>query len=109
MAVSYINKIGGTKSSRLNTLGIEIALWCEDRQLSISPCHLPGTLNVIADAQSRRDKMSHDWKINHLVFNRIFKLWEVDVDLFAAERNVQLPKFVSWGPQPLLSHMTHSF
>ena len=99
-AVAYINKSGGTRSSSLCSLAVEIAGWCELRNISLEAVHLPGIFNVLADRESRRPVEWSDWMLTPEVF-RIFETsWIIDVDLFASSWNAQLPRFVSWTPQP---------
>ncbi|KZS19753.1 Uncharacterized protein APZ42_013720, partial [Daphnia magna] len=48
-AVCYINKNGGTRSRKLNNIA------CECRNIRIEACFLPGSLNIIADRESRAE------------------------------------------------------
>ncbi len=52
------------------------------------------------DTESRRPLSSGDWMLSPQAFRNIQSIWEVQVDLFASEWNRQLPRFVSWFPQP---------
>ena len=52
-AASYINQKGGTHSTQLCNLALEIWKWCLERQISLQAEHLPGILNTIADTESR--------------------------------------------------------
>jgi hypothetical protein len=99
-AVSYVNKLGGSRSSRLCSIALRIARWCEGRNIELFAVYLPGSDNVIADAESRRQLSSADWKLAPRAFKSIQQRWKVKVDLFASEWNAQLPKYVSWFPQP---------
>jgi len=74
-AVFYINKGGGTKSRNLNSLAVDIAKWCEARQISIVVEFLPGYLNTIADHESRRDADPSDWKLCFKMFRSLSRLW----------------------------------
>ena len=51
--VSYINKQGGTRSTSLLRLTIELFLWLESQDIIVRARHIPGCLNVIADHLSR--------------------------------------------------------
>jgi hypothetical protein len=99
-AVTYINKGGGTQSSTLSSIAVECLLWCESRKVSVRAIHLPGAVNRAADAESRRSQGCAEWRLCPTTFQQVAHLWHVDVDLFSAEWNHQLPRFVSWGPQP---------
>jgi hypothetical protein len=99
-AVSYINKGGGTHSAQLSSIATELLFWCEERGIFLTAIHLPGALNRAADEESRRTDRCAEWMLCPFLFREIASLWEVEVDLFAAEWNHQLPKFVAWTPQP---------
>ena len=47
--VSYINKLGGTKSPRLIALTKQIFAWCLHRQIRVSAQQLPGKENLTVD------------------------------------------------------------
>lgn len=100
-AVAYINKQGGTRSCGLSLIAEDIITWCEERAISVSASYLPGSLNSIADEDSRSAHSdSSDWRLFPSIFGLISDVWPVEVDLFARSWNAQLPKFVSWSPQP---------
>lgn len=99
-AVSYINKCGGTKSRSLTILARLVSSWCETRNISVEAVYIPGVTNTIADAESRAGLDASDWKLSLDSFDSIQSLWSIDTDLFASSWNAQLPKFVSWRPQP---------
>lgn len=99
-AVSFINKMGGTRSFALNELAIKIARWCEARNISLQAEHLPGVLNVIADRESRRRIDWSDWRLHPEAFRALMEIWSMNVDLFSNPWNAQLKTFVSWNVQP---------
>jgi hypothetical protein len=99
-AVSYINKLGGTRSQALCAVALRISEWCELRNLNLQAIFLPGIANFLADAESRRPLESGDWMLSQSAFNKIQAIWPMKVDLFASAWNARLPKFVSWLPQP---------
>lgn len=100
-AVSYINKCGGTHSKSLCDLATLLIHWCESRNIQLFAFHLPGSLNFIADRESRTSMDSSDWMLDRQVFLSIRSLWELEIDLFANAWNAQLSTFVPWIPQPL--------
>jgi hypothetical protein len=61
---------------------------------------LPGESNFVADAESRKQLATGDWKLSTSAFAKIQQVWPVKVDLFASSWNAQLPIFVNWFPQP---------
>ena len=99
-AVAYINKEGGTHSKALNNQAVELLSWCEARRIRVSAVHVPGVTNTIADAESRQVSDSSDWRLAPWAFELVREKWPVDTDLFASSWNWQLPRFVSWRPQP---------
>ena len=104
-AVAYINKMGGTHSQFLSNLAVQLWEWRLQNNLQISAQHLPGHLNVRADQESRMLLDSSDWKVDPLMFQTIQEKWgPLEVDLFASRLTHQLPKFVSWRPDPLAVH-----
>ena len=99
-AVGYVNKEGGTRSTSLNSLALEMARWFEVRNIVLIAEQLPGVLNSIADRESRRAVDWSDWRLHLEVFRALSRVWRTSVDLFANLWNSQLVKFVSWKNQP---------
>ena len=50
-ALSYLRKEGGTHSSTLNSMALEILCLCESNEVHLLPQFVPGRLNVLADSQ----------------------------------------------------------
>ena len=104
-ALTFINKMGGgggTKSRVLASLSRDFWQWCLQRQITVSAAHIPGILNVNADRESRYHLDSSDWKLYPAVFQALQNRWgPLDIDLFASRLTNQLPRFVSWKPDPL--------
>ena len=101
-ALTFINKMGGTKSRVLAALSRDLWQWCLQRQIIVSATHIPGILNVNADRESRYHLDSSDWKLCPAVFQALQNRWgPLDIDLFASRLTNQLPRFVSWKPDPL--------
>lgn len=99
-AVCYINKGGGTRSAELTSIAKLLTSFCEQRELSVEAVHLAGVLNIDADRESRSTSDTSDWMLSRQVFNNINRIWPMDVDLFGSFWNAQLPRYVSWRPQP---------
>lgn len=100
-ALTFINKMGGTKSRALASLSRDLWQWCLQRQITVSATHIPGILNVNADRESRHHLDSSDWKLCPVVFQTLQNLWgPLELDLFASRLTNQLPRFVSWKPDP---------
>ena len=102
LALTYINKLGGTISPQLNNLAKELWLWCMERSILLKAQHLAGVLNTIADDESRVMKDRTDWKLCPTVFRQINQRWgPLEVDLFASRLTCQLRQFASWRPDPM--------
>ena len=102
-AVSYINHLGGTHSKLLCQLSLDLWNWSLLRQIYISARYIPGIFNkhMHADHMSRTLKLTAEWKLNPILFQRIVAVYGMpQIDLFATRANTQLRKFVSWIPDP---------
>ena len=64
--------------------------------------YLRGTLNTRADKASRKMKNSSSKRIlNKPIFQKLIQAsGPVDVDLFASRLGHQIPKYISWQPDP---------
>ena len=95
--VSYLNRLGGTKSQSLLNLTVEILLWCQTNNILIRARHIPGRFNVISDQLSRLNQViSTEWSIHHNVIDRISQIWEKPmIDMFATKYNHKLPIYFS--------------
>lgn len=100
--VAYIQKSGGTKSPQLCMLAYNLLMWCREKGIRLRARHIPGRLNVLADALSRKGQMLHtEWSLHPEIFKWICSLWESpQIDLFATRWNAKLPVFVSPVPDP---------
>ncbi len=103
---AYVNKLGGTHSRSLLSLTFEFYVLVDSIPLQVRATHIPGALNVVADALSRPGEPSPtEWQLNPLVFRFVCdRLHRPLVDLFATRFNHQLPVFVSPIPDPLAFH-----
>lgn len=101
-AVSYINKMGGTRSVQLLSLTKDLWSWCLANNIRLSAQHIPGRLNTIADEESRTLVDRSDWILNRVVFAYLDRLWgPLSVDLFASRLSNRTKRFFSWRPDPL--------
>ena len=101
IAVAYVNKRGGTRSSALAALAVEIWNVCQQKGIWITAQHLPGVQNVNADWVSRHFNERTEWTLDKAIFTRIVtKYYTPQVDLFASRLNHQLPLYVSRHPDP---------
>ena len=104
--VSYINKMGGTKSMKCNTLARELWRWAEERKVWLIASYIPGRLNVEADFESRHFSDDTEWSLNESIFQDICtEIGKPDVDLFASRHNYKVNTYVSWVPDPKASYV----
>lgn len=100
-AVAYINHMGGTKSPPCNSLAKSIWQWCNCRNIWITAVHLPGIDNVEADSLSRNFNDRTEWMLNKGEFKKIVAKFGIpEIDLFASRLNNQVPRYISWQPDP---------
>lgn len=101
-AVSYIEHMGGIKSLELNSLAKEIWLWCIEREIWISACHIPGSQNFDADFYSRHFSDNTEWSLCTKMYDNICCHFNIfpSIDMFASRLNRKVNKFVSWRPDP---------
>ena len=101
IAVAHINKMGGTHSWHLCQLTIKVWNWCLDRRITISAEHLPGSLNQLADTESRAQADSSEWALDLTIFQQLMaKRGPCTVDLFASRLSAKLPTYYSWRSDP---------
>lgn len=103
--VHYVNEMGGLKSAMCNDICLKIWEMCEKNDIWITCSHIPGKVNCLADAASRKFNDRHEWKLNEDIFKEICKIFGVpNIDLFASRLNKQVPRFCSWKPDPEAEH-----
>ena len=86
--VSYINKLGRTRSTSLLHLTVELFLWLESQ-------------DIIVRARHRHRPIPTEWSLHPEIVKRIFRFWGApEVDMFATLSNSHLPRFMSPVPEP---------
>lgn len=100
-AVHYVNEMGGTKSVMCNAICLKIWDLCEKIEVWVTCSHVPGRVNLLADAASRKFNDRHEWKLSEAIFRELCEVFGVpNIDLFASRLNKQVPRFCSWRPDP---------
>ena len=91
-----------TKSSIYNDIVNNIWLFCVKNKIWITVAHIPGVENGIADYESRKSYKDADWMVNPEIFQKAIKhlKFKPDLDCFASRLNAQLPKHISYKPDP---------
>ena len=76
--------------------------WCIKRHIWICAAHLPGSLNTIADTESRSKSSNLEWMINPSILQEALRQLSFipEVDLFASRINKQFAAYVSYRPDP---------
>ena len=98
----YINKQGGARSSALSLRAEAILARCWQADISLSARHVPGKLNIVADALSRPHMiLATEWTLAHEVLRPVWRKWFTpQVDLFATRFSHRLPVYMSPVPDP---------
>ena len=76
--------------------------FCFKNEIWITAAHIPGAENVIADYESRKSYKDAEWMLNPEIFQKAIKhlKFKPDLDCFASRLNAQLPKYISYNPDP---------
>ena len=69
--VSFINYQGGTHSSSLCRLALDLWEWCHQRKIFLQAAHIPGEDNIVADFLSRGKYLPSEWVLKRSVFRKI--------------------------------------
>lgn len=85
MTIAFLNRMGGTHSTHLCNLAVEVWKWCLDRDIVIPAGHLPDSENIWADWHSRHVADSSDWSLHREIFLELGNKMGCphSVDLFA--------------------------
>ena len=88
------------KSQTCNNIACRICDFCTKNQLLVSALHIPETVSIEGDKQSRVLEDATEWKLKLAVFQKIVKkLGKPEIDLFASRTNKQLERYVSQHPE----------
>ena len=86
MAVSYINKQGGTHSLQLLYLAVDLWEWCFVRHIYLVAVHVAAKGNAWADHLSRQQSCSHKWTLDSTIFQQLCHRWGTPkLDVFASQ------------------------
>ncbi|XP_051959811.1 uncharacterized protein LOC127627466, partial [Xyrauchen texanus] len=100
--VAYINRQGGVRSLHMSQLARRLLLWSQQRLESLRATHIPGNLNVIADALSRQNLPGGEWRLHpqsvQLIWDRFGK---AQVDLSASQETSHCPLWYGLTEAPL--------
>jgi len=100
MTLAYVTKFGGTRSTPLMDLARQIWTHCLQTGMRIMTSFIKSEDNP-ADRPSRALWLQTEWTLGPTLFHQIDQMWGPHtVDLFASRNNTQLPRFISWKPDP---------
>ena len=100
-ALSYLVKMGGTKSQTLLTIAKRIWKYAIKRGITITASWIPSALNTTADWRSRQKPNSTEWELSNQFFLRIInQLENPDIDCFASRTMKKLNNYMSLNPDP---------
>ena len=98
-ALSCLKRLGSLASLSLWSLSRDIFLLCRSQKISLSPSHLKGVLNVLADKASRRTPIVTEWSLDDQSFQALCLEWgSPEVDIMATWENRKLSSYVSPCP-----------
>jgi hypothetical protein len=97
VAIKYA-MVANSRSLKMSKVGARFFDWREQHQLQLSCRHIRGVDNVTADALSRREWNSGDWRLDSQLLLRMLRRWNcnISIDLFASRWNTQAQRFFSW-------------
>ena len=98
----YVNKQGGAHSQCLSLKAEEILLFCQDHGIVLSARHVPGKMNIVADALSRPHcVLQTEWTLSHSSLQQVWARYHKPmIDLFATQFSHRLQIYVSPVPDP---------
>ena len=99
--VNILRNMGSSHNTLLNKFNRDIWLWAKTRSMWLVPVYISSSSNL-ADKSSREISVDAEWKLCSSVFHTIINQLHFlpDIDLFATRHNFQIPKFVSFRPDP---------
>lgn len=100
-AITYINRMGGTRSRNLSSAARRLWDWCEARNNRIEASFIGTKENTEADLESRRFFTETEYSLADWAFQNIaLSLGNPRIDLFASRINTKCARFVSWFRDP---------
>ena len=101
VAVSVIKHMGTSHNALLNSFTKDIWLWAKQRNNWLVPVYIPSRDNP-ADLPSRKIYVDAEWQLTPGLFRCACHTlqYQPDVDLFASHLNFQLPRYISYRPDP---------
>ncbi|KAL7293192.1 hypothetical protein TKK_0013339 [Trichogramma kaykai] len=100
-ALSYINRMGGSRHIKYNLLTSQIWRWAEQRKILLFASYIPSSENTEADEQSRIKNIDTEWELAPYAYEKIVNIFGApSIDLFASRVNKKCKIFCSWYKEP---------
>jgi hypothetical protein len=100
-ALSYLVKMGGTKSKQLTEISKRIWAFLLEKEITLTAGWIPSALNWRADQESRKPTNSGDWLLLPSIFLKITQRWGTPtVDCFASRIMKQISAYMSLQLDP---------
>lgn len=100
-SVAYLNKMGGHIFMHSRFLDLSNMAVVSQQRHNHSRITSTRVSKCKADEESRSLGDSSDWKLKPEIFQQRNLLWgPLEIDLFASRLTNQLPRYVSWKPDP---------
>ena len=100
-ALSYLVKMGGTRSITLNMITKRIWKFLSSKSITLTASWIPSDQNVIPDKRSRLRPNSSELLLSEKVFLKIVKKFGTpSVDLFASRSMHKIDNYMSLSPDP---------
>ena len=100
-ALSYLLNMTGTQSKQLIKISKQIWSYLLEKKIRLTAEYVLSIDNHLADWESRNFQDSSAWKLCSMSFKTICKKFGTPlVDLFPSRLCHQLPRYMSWRPDP---------
>jgi hypothetical protein len=101
VALTYLVKMGGTRSPHLTKIAKRIWKFILDKGISLTAGWIPSKLNWRADQESRKPPDSSDWLLHPLIFSALSDRWGCPtLDCFASRAMKHLDNYLSLQMDP---------
>ena len=98
-AIAYINKMGGVRFKKFNSLARSIWQWEEKRNIYLRASYIQSKENKDADRLSRMLNTDAEWELGSQFYDKIVRKFGFpDIDIFATKNNKKCEKYFSWMP-----------
>ena len=99
--------MGFTHCIECNSTAQLIWQFCRKHDIWLTCAFLPGNQNKGADFESRKKYRDAEWMLSRKIFSDAVNHFNFipDIDCFASRINCQLPRYISYKPDPFATHV----